>query len=472
MAIRRPLRARLQLAITVAVLVFGSLNLLLVGRIAYQALRAEQDRRLSFVARLLAQRAARPLLTGDRLALQKLLEESRALDPDLAYVLVFNARGARVAESASESARGWLASSPEGPGGAIAYREAVERILDGKGGEVRVGIEENTLRPVLIRILQVISLMVLAFLITGVFAAVILARTITRPVERLVAFASNVRLEGKLAPLQIESEDEIAELAQHLQEVASRLQRLHGEARAREREMARVEHLATVGMLAAGVAHEINNPLAGIRTAVERLLRHTRERDEAERYGAVLRDAIARIERAVRGTLTFARASDVRLAPTRLSEVVERALGLAGPRLEEKRVSLVQAVPADLPTVRADPSQLVQIVLNLILNACDAVAPAGELSLLGHAADGFVMLEVRDDGPGVPVELGEKIFNPFFTTKPVGEGTGLGLAVSRAGVREMGGDLLLATPNGPGACFTIRLPVMTEEEPLGAHPAG
>jgi len=470
--VARPLRARLQLAITLAVLIFGSLNVVLVGRITYQALHAEQDRRLLFVARLVAQRAARPLLVDDRLALQKLLDESRALDPDLSYVAVFDARRGGITKSAGPEAARWLEAreTPPAPRAGMPYREAVERIMDGRLGEVRVGVAETTLRATLGRILTVISLMVLAFLAAGIAGAALVARTITKPVERLVDFASTIRLEGGLPHLEITSRDEIAELAVHLESDARRLQVLHAEAKARERDLARVEHLATVGMLAAGVAHEINNPLAGIRASVERLLRQAKVPADAERYGTVLRDAISRIEHTVKETLTFARASEVHVAPTSLPDAVERSLGLAAPRLERSRVSLSQLFPPDLPLVRADAAQLVRIVLNLILNACDAMPGGGELVLRSSHDERVVTLEVSDTGPGVPDDLGERIFDPFFTTKPQGQGTGLGLAVSRAGAREMGGDLVLASSGARGACFRLMLAVATKGDDA-THPA-
>lgn len=472
MKVARPLRARLQLAITLAVLVFGSLNVVLVGRITYQALRAEQDRRLLFVARLVAQGAARPLLVDDHLALQKLLDESRALDADLAYVAVFDARKGSVTTSAGPEAARWLETreSPSAPPAGRPYREAVEKIMDGRLGEVHVGVEETSLRATLGRILTVISLMVLAFLAAGVAGAALVARTVTKPVERLVSFASTVRLEGGLPRLEMTSGDEIAELAAHFESDAQRLQHLHAEAKARERDLARVEHLATVGMLAAGVAHEINNPLAGIRASVDRLLRQAKAPADAERYGAVLRDAISRIERTVKETLTFARASEVHVAPTSLAAAIERSLGLAAPRLERSRVSLTQFLPTDLPLVRADAAQLVQIVLNLILNACDAMPGGGELTLRSSHDDRVVRLEVSDTGLGVPNELAERIFDPFFTTKPQGQGTGLGLAVSRAGAREMGGDLVLASSGARGACFRLTLAVATKGDDA-THPA-
>jgi two-component system NtrC family sensor kinase len=470
--VARPLRARLQLAIILAVLVFGSLNVVLVGRITYLALRAEQDRRLLFVTRLVAQRAARPLLVDDQLALQKLLDESRALDPDLAYVAVFDARRGGITKSAGPEAARWLdeRKSTASPQPETPYREAVEGIMDGQLGEVHVGVAETTLRATLGRIVTVISLMVLAFLAAGVAGAAFIARTVTKPVEKLVEFASTVRLEGPLPPLEISSRDEIAQLAGHLESDARRLQLLHAEAKTRERDIARVEHLATVGMLAAGVAHEVNNPLAGIRASVERLLRQTKVPADAERYGTVLRDAISRIERTVKETLTFARASEVHVTPTSLPNAVERALGLAAPRLERTRISLSQSSPADLPLVRADAAHLVQIVLNLVLNACDAMLDGGELVLRSSHDGHFVTLDISDTGPGVPADIADRIFNPFFTTKPRGQGTGLGLAVSRAGAREMGGDLVLALSGGRGACFRLTLAIAAKEDDA-THPS-
>jgi signal transduction histidine kinase len=471
-AVERPLRARLQLAITAGVLLFGVLNVVLVGRITYGALRGEQDRRLTFVALLLAQRAARPMLVEDLLDLQKLLEEARTLDKDLAYVTVFDRHGAQVAQSASGEALAALPARRQEPGeGPARYREVVEPIMDGKLGEVHVGVDEAGLRQTLFRIVGVIATMVLGFLLVGVAAAALVARTVTRPLERLVEFAANVRLEGPLPSLSLGGRDEIAELGHHFEESAAQLQRLHGEARGRDRELARVEHLAVVGTLAAGVAHEINNPLAGLRTALERLLRLVRDPADAERYGTVLRDAIARIERTVQGVLRFARATEVHVGPVRLEGAVERALELAGPRLEDGRIGLVREIPPDLPAVSADGTILTHVILNVILNACDAMPDGGEIVLGAGLEQDAAVLVISDSGPGIPPDIAPKIFDPFFTTKPPGKGTGLGLAVSQAGIREAGGDLELISTGRPGASFRIRLP-LAKGGRHGADPAG
>ena len=456
--VERPLRARLQLAFTLAVVLFGTLNIVVVGHLAYEALRVEQDRRLDFVARLLAQRVTRPLLVDDRLGLQKLIEESRNLDPDLAYVVVRSRDGSTQAVSAYKDAAENL-KQPGSERDAHAYRQVSAGILEGRLGDVFVGVDEESLRRPLASVVYAIAAMVLVFLAAGFVGAVFVAQSVTRPVNSLVRFTSDFRLDSPLPSLAVETRDELAQLAEQLGSQAKRLQEFHAEARTRERQLARVEHLATVGRLAAGVAHEIRNPLAGIRSGLERLLRLSGDGEDSRRYATVLREAISRIERTVQGTLDFARASEVTVETVDLAEVLERALVLAAPQLEQNRVGLVRDVPACLPQVAADRARLQQVLLNLILNACDAMPGGGELRIVAQPAGKEVWMEMSDTGPGVPAEAAGRLFEPFFTTKPMGKGTGLGLAVSRAAVREMGGDLELVAGVGStsGATFRLRL---------------
>ncbi len=459
MRVRRPLRARLQASALLAVLAFGFVNILLVGRVTYTALRSEQERRLAFVTKLLAQRAVRPLLLDDRVALLQLVDESRTLDPDLVFLAVVGPRGTVLASSATPEGESWLAHSADRHRPAELFQEGLRvaeaPVLGGQLGTVLVGISERTMRAALTRVVGIISLMVIAFLAAGMAVAAALAHSLTRRIGSLVEFAARVNLDEASPALPLDSHDEIAALGTQLAAMAERLKRLHEATRRQEREMARVEQLVTVGTLAAGVAHEINNPLAGIRTAIERLLRHVPPPD-APRYGTVLRDAVARIERAVRGLLEFARAGEVTMGPVAVPEAVEQSLRLASPRLEERRISVVHDLPPELPLALADGGQLRQVMVNLILNACDAMPQGGVLTIRGGTAERRLWLEVADTGCGVPENLGERIFLPFVTSKPPGVGTGLGLAVSRAAIREMGGELQLV-PVPSGACFRIEL---------------
>lgn len=232
---------------------------------------------------------------------------------------------------------------------------------------------------------------------------------------------------------------------------------------ARQREaLYQSEKLSALGGLLAGVAHELNNPLTVVVGRAMQLEEHAAtpaDRDRAEK----IRTAAERCTRIVRTFLAMARRQDAVRAETDVNEVVQGALELLGYMLQSGTVQVDRQFGAALPKVLADPDQLSQVILNLLMNAQQAMAQtAGERCLrVRTAADqDRVRIEVEDTGPGVPAELAGRIFEPFFTTKPVGEGTGVGLAVSLGIVQSHGGTLTLESPPAGGARFVVGLPAL------------
>lgn len=444
MRVERPLRARLQVALIVAVLVFGSFNAVVVTRLTYKTLAAEQQRRVEFASALLASRLVEPLLFGDLVAASRLLDETRRLDSSLQSLQVLDPRGLE------------LCASHKRPGDPGPMQVLTVPILKGELGELHLTFSLAPIRHQVSRMLAWLFAMIGAILVAGLGVSVLIARTVTKPLEKLIAFTQSWQLEGPLPPLDLHTRDEIDLLAQRFRQVAHKLQELHRESNRQTRAMAQVEHLATLGTLAAGVAHEINNPLAGIRAGLSRLLAKLPQDDQSQRYGRVLHEALDRIEKAVQNLLRFSRATEVHPRPTDISRVVEAACHLASAQLEKGQISVHLELPPNLPQAVADEAKLREVLLNLLLNACDATPPGGDIWVQARLQGNEVHITVADSGPGVPRELEQKIFLPFFTTK--GEkGTGLGLAVSRAAMREMGGDLqLLRTEKG--ACFLLSLP--------------
>jgi signal transduction histidine kinase len=228
-------------------------------------------------------------------------------------------------------------------------------------------------------------------------------------------------------------------------------------------QLLQAEKLAALGQTMSGVAHELNNPLATILACAERLT-GKRLDDLTRRDLDAIHNAAERAARIVRNLQTFARKRHTTRTMVEVNQVVRETLALRAYEQRAANVVIVEALAAGLPHVFADPHQIQQVLLNLVINAEQAMISAhgrGTLILRSwHDPDrDAVILEVTDDGPGVPADVQPKIFDPFFTTKDVGKGTGLGLAVAYAIAQEHGGSITVKSTPGSGASFFMELPV-------------
>jgi signal transduction histidine kinase len=234
-----------------------------------------------------------------------------------------------------------------------------------------------------------------------------------------------------------------------------------------ERRRATTERLATVGRLAAGVAHEINNPLGFVKANVEFAREHLAEAGQREELAEALADAalgVERIRRIVSDLRGFARADSDEPCGVRVEDAVAEALRLASLRTRE--LSVGSDLPPGLPPVRICRKRLVQVLVNLLVNAADAIveseAPAARrwISISAERDGSHVVVRVDDGGPGIPEDVLAHLFEPFFTTKAPGAGTGLGLAVSREYAEAAGGGLAASNGPGGGARFELRVPYL------------
>lgn len=254
----------------------------------------------------------------------------------------------------------------------------------------------------------------------------------------------------------------MAELGAYRSDLEAQVGRSVGKARAAEQNLVTAQRLAAMGTLAAGIAHDINNPLGGMINAVRALQRDDLPPEKRAEYLALVEEGLERVGQTVQKVLHF---TPHRVAPQAfdLAAVADRALGLARHRFERAGIRAEAEMPdAGLP-VFGDPWELQQVVLNLLVNAADAVVergpPAGRVRLRGAAGGGEVRLLVEDDGVGMTQEQQARAFDLFYTTKGVGEGTGLGLSMVHSILESHGGRVEIRSTRGEGTTVEIVLPM-------------
>lgn len=231
--------------------------------------------------------------------------------------------------------------------------------------------------------------------------------------------------------------------------------------------------LASVGELAAGIAHEINNPVAiMVEEAgwIEDLLeeeefKESKQLDELRRALNQIRTQGRRCKAITHKLLSFARKTDSRIQQVQLNELIEELVSLSAQRAKYSNVKIETRLQPGLPSIPASPTELQQVLLNLINNALDAMEVKGGNLLVSTRTEGnYGVVEVTDDGPGIPQANLSRVFDPFFTTKPVGKGTGLGLSICYGIIKKMGGDIEVESEVEEQTCFRVRLPIEKREE--------
>jgi len=234
------------------------------------------------------------------------------------------------------------------------------------------------------------------------------------------------------------------------------------ELRKLERQLIRAEKILTAGVISAGLAHEIGTPISVIRGRAEHLLETLSNGAAGEDLAVIVRHA-DRISATIGQVLDFSRAQSIQVGRVEIAAALERTRQLLDWKLTSKSVSLAIAVPSASMALSADADQLEQVLVNLIMNACDACAEGGQIRVLASSPDGDqVRLDVSDNGCGIPVEFLNTVFDPFFTTKKRGEGTGLGLTVAASIAHNHGGSLTVASTVGQGTTFSLFWPAADE----------
>ncbi|RMG69270.1 MAG: HAMP domain-containing protein, partial [Nitrospirae bacterium] len=287
--------------------------------------------------------------------------------------------------------------------------------------------------------------------------------------------------------IELDRKDEMGMLARAFNSMTRELktsrQRLENWAKELEQEVAKkteeikkgqeqlvhTEKLASLGRMAAGVAHELNSPLTGIVTFAHLMLKRLPPENKMDREDLeVIIEQAERCSKIIKGLLGFSRALPSEKTDVNINNVISHTVGIVRNQAKFHNVKIKTELTPNLPDIRGDASQLEQVFMNLLINAADAMNDRGSITIATRITnvDGndYVEIEFTDTGPGIPEEYMDRLFEPFFTTKPPGKGTGLGLSVSHGIVKKHGGHIRVKSTPGKGTTFLIRLPVPSEKQ--------
>lgn len=316
-----------------------------------------------------------------------------------------------------------------------------------------------------------------------VFTYMALTRVIVRPIDMLSAAASRVSAGASALEVPRAGAREIAELGasfaemtrqlrseeEALRQKIEELEKATNELRSAQRTLVRSERLASVGRLSAGLAHEIGNPIAAIIGFQDLLLSGDLSEEEQRDFLERMKRETERIHEVLRQLLDFARPAAAAQGPSKRQlgsaiDAIQDACALIRPQRSCRDIHVTENLDKDLPLVPMSRGQLTQVLVNLLLNAADAIDGTGTVSVRARRDGDCVRIEVKDDGPGVDPQIKETLFEPFVTTKDVGAGTGLGLAVCRGLVEGADGTITLEDNESGGAKFVIVLPRAKDDD--------
>jgi signal transduction histidine kinase len=270
---------------------------------------------------------------------------------------------------------------------------------------------------------------------------------LVRPILQLKNSVDNMVGGGMVKQIPIQSNDEIGELSGAFNDMLNRLDNAI-------EEQERMSRLAATGELAATLAHEIKNPLNAIGGAATYIGKNTKG-SLAKEFVSVITSEVSRINKLTTTLMSFSKTAEPNPEPNDLNKVVSDSLTLLSKESPDLQVTVKEELAEDLPMTDFDYNQIKQVIINLLINAHDAVSENGEIKVITWHKKNSTYLAVEDNGSGISPEIIHNIFNPFFTTKT--RGTGLGLAVSKRIAKEHGGDLTVESAPGEGSVFTLEI---------------
>lgn len=498
--IRVPLFWKFTIAIITVVALFGSINLYFINYALFDLSNKEINRHGISTAKVVVERSIDPILYDDIPYLNKIVSDNIKIDPSIAYIIILDKSNNLLAHTFENSLPLNLLDvnkvdklenfvriiDKKNPRKIIRAMSAP--ILNGDLGKVYIGIYEENFSNSIASINSFFLSMVILFLFFGILVALIFSYVITSPIKKMSKISENLNLDVlKLADNNVYSQnlensflrfntnfrvtDEIDVLTNKFNEMLMRLRKTYSDLQSSQETIMQSEKIAAIGTLSAGLAHEINNPIAGIQNCLRRIADNPNNMKQNSTYLELMSEAINKIELVVGGLLNFSRKHELVFSDVDLKTVVDNVSLLIEFQIEKSQIEFTKNYQPNLPLIKGSKNHLEQVVLNLLINALDAVderevgetCGKGEIKIKLYQELGFVKLDIIDNGIGIPEEKINNIFDPFFTMKKIKQGTGLGLSVSYNIMAQHKGTIKVKRNQKSGMCFTISLPIEKQQ---------
>ncbi|TAN46058.1 MAG: HAMP domain-containing protein [Nitrospirae bacterium] len=325
-------------------------------------------------------------------------------------------------------------------------------------GTLKFGISLEKVEREIIATVKKIILLTLFLISSGFVMILFLSRRFISPITQLASTMEKTGADYLDAKVDIKGDDELAMLGERFNNMIERIKQANEEIRKTHEKLVQSEKLASIGILASGVAHEINNPLGGLFNCIQMLRQNGDNPEFREKYLSLVNEGLDRIENTVNKLLWMSKKTDHAPVRVNVRGAVESVYSFLEYKFKKAAIEFVHEIPADLVVV-VDMHDFQQMLLNLFINALHSMEDGGALTVRGRKEGMTVKIEVIDSGCGIEAENINRIFDPFYTTKPTGEGTGLGLWLTYEIIRNYNGDISVRSEPGKGSVFIVSLPV-------------
>jgi two-component system NtrC family sensor kinase len=492
-----PLFWKLIIAISANILIFGSVITVIISQHTRHSLQKESYKLGHYIAHNLANQAVPLIENQDQKSLQNLINNIIQIGSTVAYVLIQGPENKTLAHSFPDKI-------PEGIINSLymknhrtesvvrlstkdinknIIRDIAEPIPDSNSGMIHVGISEDRIQGEVQKAVQKIIILMVLFLVIGNLGAGILAYLITNPIktisnviEELDFSTSKLRLHPRIRAKKqhtgrfrgaIRITDELDYLTEKLNTMIDRLENTYKELDRAQTNLIHSEKLASVGTLTAEIAHEINNPIAGLKNCIRRIRNNPGNTPQNQTYLEMMQEAALKMESMVAGLLDYSRQEKVIFGKVNIREVIEKTLQLISYKIEIYQIEIINDIKDTVPPINGSFNHLEQVFVNFLVNAIHAINEIckidtvckRQIHIAAEVENSNLIIRMEDTGTGISSAAREKIFDPFYTTREMGMGTGLGLYVCYNIIKAHKGEIRVESQIGEGTTFLVTLPL-------------